>query len=867
MQGRCAFNCFTMIAIVSCASVAAAQDAAPRPAAPAQADPNITKLPDVEIIQQPATATPLRRLAAKKRLPTSPPALKPAPSGPAVSDLELSGLAASPEVRMSPNIGSEIPIAKVPGGVSTVSASDIARQHSDYVGDALAAQVPGVILSDLQGNAFQSSIDYRGFSSSPVDGVPQGLAVYQNGVRINESFGDTVNYDFLPAFAVDSMTIMSGNPVFGLNAIGGSLTINMKDGFSYQGFESDARFGSYGRTQGSIQDGMRIGNWATYIALENIHDDGFRQFGTSDIRRMYADIGVRSIGSEFHLNFTGADNTVGVAAASPVELLDQGWSNVFTTPQSTTNQMEMVSLNGRVKAADTIDVSGVAYYRHFNQQHIDGNLSNATPCPILPGAGLGACLAGPNEFGNNTLLQDTNGQTIILPPGTNVLGEIDRTSVDANSFGGSLQAVDREHLFGHHNQFLIGTSIDHGEVSFGSTAELGTVGPGFVVNGGLGFVSPIGLDCAGDPTNLAAGCTLTGNGAVGSDIGTRNIQTRNTYYGLYFADTFDATDQLSLTVGGRFNIANIQISDQSGLSPQLNGDNSYWRFNPMAGGTYKLFDGVSVYSSYSEENRAPVPAELACSNPNDPCLLPTFLTADPPLKQVVSRSVEAGLRGEQTDILSARKIAWSLGYFRTQNSDDIISVDATGTGRSSFANAGETLRQGFELQVDYWAGRLFAYLGYNYVDATYQSDLTVASRLNPAANPITGDIFVHPGDRLPGVPAHKFKAGFDYGLTPKWRLGADLIAASDEIFFGDNSNQNKPLGGYAKVNLHTSYDLTDHVQIYALVDNLFDAHYGVFGTYYDVQNTNDTFGTSFTDPRTIVPAPPITAFGGIKLRF
>jgi outer membrane receptor protein involved in Fe transport len=236
------------------------------------------------------------------------------------------------------------------------------------------------------------------------------------------------------------------------------------------------------------------------------------------------------------------------------------------------------------------------------------------------------------------------------------------------------------------------------------------------------------------------------------------------------------------------------------------------------------------------------------------------------LKQVVSRTVEAGFRGENTDILSAQKISWSAGYFRTANSDDITNVTSSISGRSSFANAGETLRQGLELQVNYWSGRLFAYMGYNYVDATFQSDITLASPFSPAADG-DGNIFVHPGDRLPGVPAHKFKAGFDYGLTSKWRFGADLLAASDQIFFGDESNENKPLGGYAKVNLHTSYDLTDHIQIYGLVDNLLDAHYGAYGTYFDTAETNDAFGTSFVDPRTIVPAPPITAYGGIKVKF
>jgi iron complex outermembrane recepter protein len=399
------------------------------------------KLPEVQVIQEPSkpkkkVLKPTARAKIKpENLATSPtPPLEPQAPGIETSVEGASNYEVAPgptEVKMSPISGSEIPIDKVPGGVGAVSSSELARSNTEYVPDALASYVPGVILSDLQGNVFQNNVDYRGFNSSPVDGVPQGLAVYQNGVRINESFGDTVNYDFLPTVAIDSMTIMSGNPVYGLNAIGGALSIDMKNGFNYQGLETDARFGSFGREQGSIQDGMRFGNWATYIALEDIRDNGYRDFGASDIRRMYADLGVRGDGSEFHLNFTGANNSVGVAAASPVQLLDQGWDKTFSTPQTTTNQVEMVSLNGKVRATDTLDLSGVAYYRHFNQQHVDGNISDAAPCPIDGSTETGACFD--NLDGTSILLHDTAGNLITLPNGISGLGEIDRTSVDSNS--------------------------------------------------------------------------------------------------------------------------------------------------------------------------------------------------------------------------------------------------------------------------------------------------------------------------------------------------------------------------------------------------------------------------------------------------
>ncbi|MBS0232070.1 MAG: TonB-dependent receptor [Proteobacteria bacterium] len=877
-----------VIAVGGIAGSAIAQDAGTNNSGSAPAGtqatptPNVSKLPEVQVIQQhkKAKPKPTKQARRPKKAPATvaaePTAPPPQPTPAIESSVEgTSHYETAPgpaEVKMSPIDGSEIPIDKVPGGVSTVSSSELARSGTEYVPDALASYVPGVILSDLQGNVFQTNVDYRGFNSSPVDGVPQGLAVYQNGVRINEAFGDTVNYDFLPTVAIESMTIMSGNPVYGLNAIGGALSIDMKNGFTYQGLETDARFGSFGREQGSIQDGMRFGNWATYIALEDIRDNGYRDFGASDIRRMYADLGVRGDDSEFHLNFTGANNSVGVAAASPLQLLDeQGWDKTFSTPQTTTNQVEMVSLNGKVRASDTVDLSGVAYYRHFNQQHVDGNISDATPCPIgSPGSTeTGACFD--NLDGTSILLHDTNGNLITLPNGISGLGEIDRTSVDSNSFGGSVQAVEKAPLLNHHNQFLVGASIDHGEVSFQSSAELGFFQPRFVVSGGAGFVGPLGTVCTNDADD--DGFCIPGAGTALSDIRPVDISTTNTYYGAFFSDTFDATDQLAITVGGRYNIADLTIHDETGLAPDLNGSPTYSRFNPQVGATYQLFDGISLYGGYSEANRAPVAAELACADPNQPCLLPSFLTSDPPLKQVVSHTWEAGFRGEDTNILSHEKISWSLGYFRTENDDDITDVASSIIGRSSFANAGETLRQGLEAQVNYWSGRLFAYASYNFVDATFQSDLTLPSPNNPLN--VNGDddftISVHPGDRLPGVPAHKFKAGVDYGLTSRWRVGADLIAATNQIYFGDESNQNAPLGGYAKINLHTSYDLTDNIQIYGLLDNLFDEHYGIYGTYFDYMDTNDSGASlgsiTFTDPRTIIPAPPITAYGGIKVRF
>lgn len=744
-------------------------------------------------------------------------------------------------VKMSPVGGSEIPLAKIPGGVSVVTSTDIARNNTSVIQDALQSHVPGVIVTDLQGNGFQTNVQYRGFESSPLNGVPQGLAVYQNGVRINEAFGDIVNWDFIPAIAINDIAVVSGNPVFGLNALGGAIVIGMKDGFSYQGAEVDVRAGSFGRRQIATQAGAKSGPFAAYLAFEGIDDDGWRQFSPSEIRRLYADLGVKGDSAEFHVNVTAADNFVGAVTAAPEELLDIGWNRTYTSPQTTDNELAMVSLNGTVKATDTLSFSGVMYYRHFKQQHIDANILDAENCG-LPANNL--CIEGePAEGPNGDIPFD------IADP----LATIDNTSQDAESAGLTLQAVEKAKVFGLSNQFLVGGSYDHGRVQYAASSDLAVIGPDFVA-------SDLGIPLVGP-----------------DDISPRELITTNAYYGLYITDTLDLTDRLSVTAGGRYNVAHLTLEDQTGRDPFLNASHTYSRFNPVAGAAYKLMQGLSFYGGYSEANRAPTPAELACADPKNPCLIESFLTGDPPLKQVVSHTWEAGLRGELANLGPRERVDWSVGLFRALNVDDIISVAAPISGRGFFQNAGDTLRQGVEASITYRAERAMVYANYNYVDATFRTPITLPSPHNPEADFCPGAdpldptfcIPVQPGDHLPGVPAHKFKAGFDYWLTREWKFGADVVAASSQFFYGDEANLTSPLGGYAKVNLHTSYDVTDNLQVYGLIDNLFDARFGTFGNFFDTAAASEaSLGTiDFTNPRTIVPAAPFAAYGGVTVHF
>jgi outer membrane receptor protein involved in Fe transport len=853
-----------LLVTATCAVPAVAQSQqAAEPAKPAAGG---GQLPEVEVIQKKKAETkqaaPKKTVVKKAPPPAPEPAAAPAPAFEPQEPVEAMG-APPGTVQMSPVGGSNIPIAKFPGAVGHASSSDFSRTGEVQAPDVLQNTVPGVILSDAQGNVFQRTLQFRGYDASPLNGAAQGIAVYQNGVRINEAFGDIVNWDFLPSNAVDGITLIGANPVFGLNAIGGAATINMRDGFNFQGTEIDMRAGSYGRLQGSLATGARSGAWGAFLAVEGIKDDGFRDFSESEVRRMYADVGVKTSDAEFHLNFTGAKNEVGVTAAAPVQLLDLGWSKTFTSPQTTDNEMAMVSLNGAVKATSTLSFSGAAYYRMFKQKHVDGNIAEAEECDHDNNAGTPDVVCAEDEGGGAPEpFIDRNGNTMEFNDDL-VYGSIDRTSQDADGFGGSVQAVEKTPLFGYNNQFLIGTSYDHGKVKYTANSELGFFAPNFVVK-------------SFDPPFMIA---------EPDDFVPRALLTKNDYVGIYFSDTIDLTSRLALTVGGRYNYARIELDNQGeiedGEEDKLTGTHTYERFNPMAGATYKLLPGLTLYGSYAEANRAPTAAELACADPEDPCLIESFLTADPPLKQVVSKTWELGLRGELASLSQTQHLNWSFGLFHATNEDDIIPVtSAVSQGRGFFQNAGETQRQGIEAGIQYQETRWSAYANYALVDATFQTPLILSSPNSPnsAAFECAGSsdalcIQVNKGDHLPGVPMHRFKAGFDYWITSKWRFGGDLVAASDQVFFGDEGNDGKRLPGYATVDLHTSYDVTDHIQIYGLLDNVFDTRYGLFGNYFDRELANEAGTVSgldeefFTNAQTITPAPPVTAYGGVKMRF
>ena len=757
-----------------------------------------------------------------------------------------------------------LPLSKVPFTVETVTAADIAQDRATLDPTfTLARRAAGVNLSDGQGNSFRQTLTYRGFDASPLQGAPQGLAVYQNGVRINEAFGDVVNWDLIPTVAINRIDIVTGNPIFGLNALGGAVNIEMKNGFTWQGKEVTVFGGSDGRIAGSLQYGEQIGPWSFYFAGEGLRDRGWRFESPSEIGRVYADLGYRTPDAEFHVIASGAKTFFGAAAAAPVDFTRLDERAIFTYPQSIATEMGQIQVNGKVNISPTWDLAGNAYVRRFSQFVIDGNDAEFENCSRQSSFRGSLCaeddgfFPAPGQsqlaFRNQFLLVGPNTPRIPFTPGV-PYGTLDTVRTEALGYGGTLQATNRDRIFDHANTFIVGGSIDVADYGFKSQSTLGIINPDLSVttnpnNPTYGFVPGVGT------TQLRTAAAL--------GIAPSSVTGSNLYMGLYALDTFDVTDALSITAGARLNFARISTTDLTGFSPDVNGTHYFSRINPVAGLTYRFFPWLNLYGGYSESNRAPTPLELACANPQRPCLLPNSLVADPPLEQVVARTYEAGFRGTVPNFYEDGVFNYKLGYFRTDLSNDILQLAVPGNAaRGYFVNVPATQRQGVEVQAEYAMPGLSVYANYALIDATFQFTGTLSSPNNPLANP-DGSIDIRPGNKLPLIPEHQFKIGFDYMITPIWRFGANLAAYSSSYFRGDESNINPKLPAYYTVNLNSSVQLTDNTQVFLLITNLFNNRYANFGTFLE-REANFANRFVLNDPRTTTLVQPLSVYGGLR---
>jgi iron complex outermembrane receptor protein len=750
-------------------------------------------------------------------------------------------------VTATPLPSNTIDIDKIPGNVQVLTAPDLIRDGSASLTGALNSALSSISINDDIADPFQPDILYRGFEASPVLGTPEGLAVYQNGVRINEAFGDTVNWDLFPDIAIDRVQLVSSSPVYGRNALGGALTVTMKNGFTYQGGDLELVGGSYGQRSVTAQYGVNSGVFGFYVASRALDWTGWRQFSNDRMRDVYAVLSLHTDTATLDLSYTRSNNQMDGQGPAPVQELAVNRSLVFTGPQANINGLNFLTLNGTLNLSDTWSLQGVAYYRRYSQYVSNGNMTDYIACADTPGI-----LCQPDGV---TPLTNATGGTLpdISDGGANVIGENDFEQIDAWSRGVTFEVANKGSLFGHENSFSAGAAIDYAATSFYTGAQIGVINSQLIVlPSDLLVYTPEDSDAAvdnGDPVPVS-------------------VDSVNKSLGLYVSDTFNVTGELAVTASGRYNVANINLADQ--LGDNLSGYNRFVHFNPAVGATYKLLPTMTLYGGFSKNTRTPTASEIECSDPLTPCLLPTNLAGDPPnLQQVVSQTTEVGLRGMIPDVLDGQ-LSWNLSAYRTLLENDIFGI-ATSVSQGFFQNIGDTRREGFEAGIGYHGERWSAYANFSLVQATFQSALTVPSPSNPFQDE-NGDIQVVPGNHMPGIPENRLKLGADLRIMPQWTVGATLNLVSSFRYVGDESNQLAPIAGYSVVNLHTSYKPAEHFEVFASVNNLFDRKYATWGILSDptgigapgIPADGVTNGPG-VDNRFLSPGAPLEVFGGVRI--
>ncbi len=799
-------------------------------------------------------------------------------------------------IGVSPLPGILIEKEKYPNTSQSIDEEKIKKNLSKSLVDIMNENLTGVTVKDVQNGSFQKNVDYRGFTASPLLGESQGITVYLDGIRINESFGDTVQWELIPEYAIKKVDLMSSNPAFGLNALGGSLSLSTKKGLDYKNeklyFDNTIKIGSFAYHSEIFEFGTGTANTGLYTSIEKASDGGWRDHSDGKIGRFYTNLGHEEENYEVNLSILGADTDLNGNGVTPVELLHVDRDSVFTWPDNTTNKVLMITGSGSYFTENDSIISTKLYIRRLFRNTFNADEVDAEECAEDVAADANelksdysfddAPLCGEdNSTGDYGVILDQNGNAIESNDDIRKYGLLNKTFTTTTTFGGGIQYDTFENFYDREHQIALGLSYDQAKSYYRSGGFLGILTNERTVN-------PL-YNSFDQPIELVAEQEHTGNGGdpdekERGDVGPAEVTGKLNLYGAYISDTFKFDELTTFSTSARANIAFVELIDNFKTSIYtrtafVNGDHRYFRVNPALGFVRELSNDSSFLLNYREASRAPSPVELACADPAAPCRLPNAFVADPPLEQVITRAMETGIRG--VNKLNQFSVNWSSVGYLSKNYEDIIFV-SSGTGLSSgyFKNFGQTQRLGLELSLKGTNTntnknlRSFL-LNYSYMRATFQSSHTL-----PAANHPNSVNDVEVGDIIPGMPEHKLNANFTYGLLNDLDISIGLTAASGVFLRGDESNQLNKTSPYAVFNLQTEYSPKRNINVFARIENVMNSDYETMGVLGEassdevsvpISELGDT-GAGDTavgplDPNFLSPGQPRSFFLGVNINW
>jgi len=755
----------------------------------------------------------------------------------------LSGQAAKVDVvSETPLAGTDLQINQIAAPVQTATAMDIENSGALDLADFMNRHLNGVFVNEMQENPFQPDVNYRGYTASPLLGTPEGLSVYVDGVRQNQPFGDVVSWDLIPKDAISEVELIPGSdPLFGLNTLGGALSIQTKSGLTNPGWGGHVLYGSSGRKEvegewgGSKPNGF---NW--FLSGLGFHESGWRFDSPSDVRQGFGRLGWHNDRTDLAFTMSYAYNTLIGNGLQDYRLLQHDYSGVYSIPDSTANRSPSFNFIARHSFSDNLTFTGNAWFRNIRTEGVDANFNDdaqggliyqTTPAEqaVLSAAGYTGFPTSGANIGNTP-----------FPKWPCIAEALDLGSPDSTCDGVNIYSKEVQTEFGFsgqftwitnpgigRNQFAAGALIDRSDITYTQTTAYAYVLPNHTLVSVPAWQDGSTVDANGNPVDTQVG--LMGHAPNWS---------------LYFADTLTLWKTVNVTLSGRYNrdtVNNLDLLDPIAGAGSLTGNYTFQRFNPAVGLTWSPVSSVNAYARFSQGSRAPTSIELGCADASAPCSLPNSLSSDPPLQQVVTDTWEAGLRGKP-EISGFHNLSWNAGAFRDENHNDILFIAAPQTGTGYFQNFAKTLREGFDADLDGRIGPVTWGFDWSFLSATYQSTETLDGSANNTNSfalqgypGLDGTITVHPGNRIPLIPKQTGKAYAVWQATRKLMFEMNEVIASSAYARGNENNAYAADGvyylgpgvspGYAITNFRGHYDLTRHLQLAVQIDNLFNHEY------------------------------------------
>ena len=721
----------------------------------------------------------------------------------------------------SPLPGQGVPRDALPYNTQLLRRGAIDAAQADNTADLLARRVPGVQVNDIQGSPYQGDLTFRGFRASGLLGASQGLSVYLDGVRVNEPFGDVVNWDMIPEFAIDSLALVPGaNPAFGLNSLGGALAFTTSSGRSAPGVRGEASVGSFGRKRVAVSHGGASESLDHYIGVGWFDERGWRDFSKGRVGHVVAKLGHSGDLGDFRVNLLAARSTLVGNGLVPLYGFDDDGARtpdvgqarreaVYTHPDETANRVMQGSLQWQRTFDGQATLEALVYARQSRRSTVNGDVADEL----------------------DPLAEDN--------------ASFNRTATRQRSSG--LAAAWSQRSGAH--RWQVGASLDRARVHYRQTEREGT------------FDATRGVQPIDDEEEELSAA----------------VQGTTRTFGLYATDTWEVTSGTHLTATLRFNRARVantltSVDDDTGNVEERPRESfSYRSANPALGIAHKLALDAAVqptlFANIARNNRVPTVIELGCADPDEPCRLPAGLQSDPFLEQVVSTTLEAGARFSGP--LGSRG---SLTLFRTDNRNDILFRSVSTTGQLGyFQNFPRTRHEGLDVEATATTGPWEWGLAYSHLRATYQADGTLRAGERNVA--------VRRGTRIAGLPRHLFKASIDWRTGSGLVLGADLQALSRRIVTGNedgliedegDERVDLSLPGYAVLNLRASWkpEAVKGREVFARVTNATNRRYASFGAIGEtVFDASGSFTGEERDALFVAPGAPRAFTLGLRWAF